>query len=100
MNEAFWVLTTVVFGIAAGGFAQAWLFTRAEVARLKLDRGITGDAAAILRIEDAVNAVALEVERVSEHQRYAARLLVERDVPALSVAGHVAGGPGPSAPAS
>jgi len=100
VNEAFWVLTTVVFGIAAGGFAQAWLFARAEVARLKRNRGITGDAAALLRIESAVDAMALDVERVAEHQRYAGRLLAERDVPALPVAGHVASGPEPSAPAT
>ena len=98
MNEAFWVLTTVVFGIAAGGFAQAWLFARAEVARLKANPGITGDASALLRIESAVEAVAIEVERVSEHQRHAARVLAECDMPALSVANHVANGPGPSAP--
>ena len=74
MNEAFWVLTTVVFGIGTGCFAQAWLAARAEVRRLRGPGGPTESAAALHRIEHAVEAIALEVERVAEHQRFVARL--------------------------
>jgi len=81
VNEAFWVLSTVILGIAAGGFAQAWLFARAEVARLQRGSGESGDAAALRRLESAVETVAVEVERIAEHQRYAARLLAGRDAP-------------------
>lgn len=74
MNEAFWVLTTVVFGIGTGCFAQAWLAARAEVRRLQGPAGPTGSTAALQRIEHAVEAIALEVERVAEHQRFVTRL--------------------------
>ena len=74
MNEAFWVLTTVVFGIGTGCFAQAWLAARAEVRRLQGTAAPTGSTAALHRIEHAVEAIALEVERVAEHQRFMARL--------------------------
>lgn len=74
MNEAFWMLTTVIFGIGTGCFAQAWLAARAEVRRLQGPGGPTGSTAALHRIEHAVDAIALEVERVAEHQRFVARL--------------------------
>lgn len=43
------------------------------------------DVARMERLEQAVDAIALEVERVSEGQRYVTRLLTEGAAPALSV---------------
>ena len=42
------------------------------------------------RLEQAVDAIAIEIERVSEGQRYVTRLLTEGSAPALSVAQKVA----------
>ena len=62
MNEAFWILTTVVFGIATGCLTQAWLTARAEVARLRGTAGSLDSAAALRRVESTVEAMALELE--------------------------------------
>jgi hypothetical protein len=43
------------------------------------------DVARMERLEQAVDAIAIEVERVSEGQRYVTRLLTEGTAPALSV---------------
>ena len=43
------------------------------------------DTARMERLEQAVDAIAIEVERVSEGQRYMTRLLTEGSAPALSV---------------
>lgn len=67
------MLTTVVFGIGTGCFAQAWLAARAEVRRLEGRGGPAGSAAALQRLEHAVEAIAVEIERVAEHQRYLLR---------------------------
>ena len=75
MNESFWVLTTVVFGIATGCLTQAWLTARAEVARLRQAAGSPDSTAALQRVESTVEAIAVELERVAEHQRFATRLL-------------------------
>ena len=38
----------------------------------------------LTRIEQAVDAIAVEVERMGEGQRFVTKLLAERDAPALS----------------
>ena len=78
MNEAFWVLTTVVFGIATGCLAQAWLAARAELARLRGTAGPADSAAALQRVENTVEAMALELERMAEHKRFATQLLAKQ----------------------
>ena len=80
MNEAFWVVTTVVFGISTGCLAQAWHAARAEVDRLQQDTGSADATATLRRVESTVDAIALEVERVAEHQRLSSRILAERVV--------------------
>ena len=86
MKEEFWILTTVVCGIAAGGFAQAWLFARAEIGRIKRETGEASYAAALRRLESAVEVVAVEVERIAEHQRHAARIMADGQSPAAPIA--------------
>ena len=63
-----------------------WPFARALARRLE-PRGVATTPAALrgieerlTRIEGAVDAIAVEVERVSEGQRFTARLLAERGV--------------------
>ena len=82
MNEAFWMLTTVVFGIATGCLTQAWLTARAEVARLRQNGSALDSAASLQRVETAVEAIAIELERVAEHQRFASQLLAKPATPA------------------
>lgn len=81
MNEAFWVLTTVVFGIATGCLTQAWFTARAEVARLQRTSGSPDLFATLERIESTVEAMALEVERVAEYQRFATPLIAKQVSP-------------------
>lgn len=62
------------------GFAIAWVRARERALRYRV--GITPPSDANLanadRLEDAIGAMALEVERIGEHQRYMTKLLAER----------------------
>jgi hypothetical protein len=67
------------------GFAIAWWNARTEARHLRdlvrvlAERRDVGTAVADPgRLEQAVDAMALEVERLSEGQRFVARLLVDR----------------------
>ena len=69
----------IVFIIASAAVADSWFGKRAK-------RLAPQDAAAQARIEErlnqlttAVDAIAVEVERISEGQRFTTRLLAERD---------------------
>ena len=77
-RESFWILTTVVFGIATGCLAQAGLAARAEVAWLPRTVGVPDSAAALQRVESSVEAMAIELERVAEHQRFATQMLTNQ----------------------
>ncbi|HEX2781519.1 MAG TPA: hypothetical protein VHM30_18590 [Gemmatimonadaceae bacterium] len=67
------------------GFGIAWWTARRELelrqqlmrpmVERPLDRGGAGDAG---RLENAVDAIALEVERIAEGQRFVTKLLAER----------------------
>lgn len=74
------MIGSVFYTINAG--IRAWAAKRKDVDTL--DRGamtaITDDR--LSRIEHAVDAVALEVERISEGQRFTTRLLSEQSRPA------------------
>ena len=62
------------------GFAIAWVRARERVLRLRA--GMTRPSDVTLanadHLEDAIGAMALEVERIGEHQRYMTKLLAER----------------------
>ena len=69
-----------------------WLITRAVRRRPAAAGSSTAvlppeTVARLARIEQAVEAVAIEVERISEAQRYSAQLLTERLVPAAPALG-------------
>ena len=69
------------------GFAIAWWNARTEARHLRDLVGVLAErretGAAVVgaeRLEQAVDAMALEVERLAEGQRFVARLLAERSV--------------------
>jgi hypothetical protein len=83
------VATVFVTGVVVtirtiGGFVY-----RSKELELKAQQGSMGvDDARLQRIENAVETIALEVERISENQRYTTKLLNER----LEKSNHLAAG--------
>ena len=80
-------ITTVIFMVAWFRALQRAVRAEAVLAHLKPDASRTND-----RIETAVDAVALELERLAEGQRFVARILTERsgsDALRLSGAGRI-----------
>jgi hypothetical protein len=73
----------VVFGLFGSVAYSINAIARAFIARRKDEGRLEGESAAPLtearlaRIEQAVDAIALEVERISEGQRFTTRLLSE-----------------------
>ena len=63
------------------GFAIAWVRARERALRLRADMTRPPDVtlAKSDRLEEAIGAMALEVERIGEHQRYMTKLLAESD---------------------
>jgi hypothetical protein len=68
-------------GVVAISFAVAWVRTRARLNRAQqrsqADALASGDTR-FDRLEQAVESIAIEVERISEGQRFTAKLLSER----------------------
>ncbi|MGQ0537575.1 MAG: hypothetical protein ACT4R6_01400 [Gemmatimonadaceae bacterium] len=77
-------LTTVVLTFAAMWFKHAERKAKAQLQPGALD-------ARLERIEQAVDAIAVEVERLAEGQRFATRLLSEGAAPAQAVRAAAAG---------
>jgi hypothetical protein len=59
-------------------FARGWISQRKESARLQRESVPSLTESRLARIEQAVDAIALEVERISEGQRFTTRLLSEQ----------------------
>jgi hypothetical protein len=80
--DPFFVANLVVGGLLLTtiGFAIAWTRARERAIRAELSRGpISRDAETRFdQLQHTLEAVAIEVERVSEAQRYTARLLAEQ----------------------
>jgi hypothetical protein len=91
MREHYLALFGIAGGIAAVvGFVAAWAgaqFGARRAARLAAEEALGSAGLGLDRnlsqLTQAVDAIALEVERLSEGQRFTARLLSER--PAMSV---------------
>ena len=62
------------------GFAVAWLRTRERAIRAELTRGrVPQDSdGRFEQLQQSVDAIAVEVERISEGQRFATKLLADR----------------------
>ncbi len=72
-----------VVAIASFGLVAFFISTVAGLIRRKIDAGApaaldAGVEPRLARIEQAVDAIAVEVERISEGQRFTTRLLAER----------------------
>ena len=76
----FFIMVVAIFFVVPIARAFARRIERKPVAPA-LDAGL---ASQLQRIENTVDAMAIEIERVSEAQRYMARLQTERAEPALS----------------
>jgi hypothetical protein len=77
------LVANVVIGalfVSSVGFAAAWLRARERAIRAELSRPrLPAEAEARLdQLQQTVEAVAVEMERVAEAQRFTARLLAER----------------------
>jgi hypothetical protein len=72
--------TSVAYSIKA--IAQAAVAHRGEETKLERDATSPLAEARLARIEQAVEAIALEVERISEGQRFTTKLLSEQSHPA------------------
>ena len=84
MNPEIVLATVVVF---AGFIITLRTVTHFLLERTKLRTGMPEasiDSGRLERIEQAVDAIAIEVERISEGQRFTSRLLADR-VPAAEV---------------
>jgi len=80
--------------ITAISIAAVWI-KRIEARREAMRQGVRFDAVTgndvndrLARIESAVDAISLEVERISEAQRFLTRLQAEREPGRLPSAGH------------
>jgi hypothetical protein len=86
MDDPAKVIIAVVFFTSAAysikAIAQAAVAHRREGAKLERDSTSPLSDARLARIEQAVEAIALEVERISEGQRFTTRLLSEQSRPA------------------
>lgn len=74
-------LISVVAGVAvlAGAFAGAYFFGKTRGQRDVMSAGKDPELVArIARVEQIVEATAIEIERISEGQRFTTRLLSER----------------------
>jgi hypothetical protein len=61
------------------GFAAAWMRVRERAIRAEMAQRLPQDVEARFEsLQRAVDAIAIEVERISEAQRFSAKLLAER----------------------
>ncbi|MDB4870876.1 MAG: hypothetical protein JWL97_1880 [Gemmatimonadales bacterium] len=68
-------------GILAGAFAGAYFFGKSRSQRDALTAGTDPELLArIARIEQIVESTSIEIERISEGQRFTTRLLAEKKV--------------------
>ena len=66
-------------GILAGAFAGAYFFGKSKGQKESLGDGRDPELAArMARVEQIVEATAIEIERISEGQRFTTRLLSEK----------------------
>jgi len=77
------IVVPIVFGIpAAVVITKMWFSHKEKMAGLSAPKGTSMLDARLERVEQAVESIAIEMERVSEGQRFVTKLLVERAPPA------------------
>ena len=72
------VVALVTGAVTLSAFAQAWASTRKRSLRTDGDPRLEAIEARLARMENAIESVAVEMERIAEGQRFTARLLSER----------------------
>ena len=73
----------LVFAIT-GWMLRAWFTHQERMKSLSMTKqGLLGSDERLARVEAAVEAIAVEVERIGEGQRYVTTLLSERSQPVL-----------------
>jgi hypothetical protein len=81
MDDPAKVMIAVSFFVSAAysirTIARAFIARKGEDARLQSGSGASLTDARLARIEQSVDAIALEVERISEGQRFTTKLLSE-----------------------
>ena len=86
MDDPAKVIVAVVFFVSVAysikAIAQAAVAHRREEAKGERESSPALSEARLARIEQAVEAIALEVERISEGQRFTTKLLSEQSRPA------------------
>jgi hypothetical protein len=91
------IVVPIVFGIpAAVAITKMWFTHKEKMAGLSTPKGTAMLDARLERVEQAVESIAIEMERVSEGQRFVTKLLVERapSVPDQLQPGQRRGSPG------
>jgi hypothetical protein len=77
------VIVPIVFGIpAAVVITKMWFSHKEKMAGLSVPKGTAMLDARLERVEQAVESIAIEMERVSEGQRFVTKLLIDRAPPA------------------
>jgi len=74
----------IVFGIT-GWMLKSWLSHQEKMKGLSLTKQrLDSSDERLARVENAVESIAVEIERISEGQRYVTKLLNERAQPQLA----------------
>jgi hypothetical protein len=77
------IVVPIVFGIpAAVMITKMWFSHKEKMAGLSAPKGASMIDARLERVEQAVESIAIEMERVSEGQRFVTKLLIDRAPPA------------------
>lgn len=81
MPPILWAFMSLFFWLAiiGGGFALAFRFVRAFERRGSDPRELTELREKVSRLEDSLESVTHQIERVSEAQQFTTRLLTERN---------------------
>ena len=96
MSPDLWVpavTTVVIVAIVCGSaYSLIKMYMRGGSATAVPDRGLREIYDALGQLQHAVDAIAIEVERLSEAQRFATRLLSERETEAAHIPPAIRGG--------
>lgn len=75
------LVALVAASFTLSAFARAWAPSRKGRASEASDPRLDAIEARLARMEDSIESVAVEMERIAEGQRFTARLLSERGAP-------------------
>ena len=76
------IVSLITGCVTLGAFAQAWATSRKHRASGASDSRLDVIEARLARMEEGIESVAVEMERIAEGQRFTAKLLTDRASPA------------------